>query len=196
MTRVVLVVLALVLTTTGCGVSAQEHPTPIAVARPAEPSEPAVERGALEVPVYFVRSADLEPVTRSAREVSAQTAVDLLLAGPTRREVTSGVRTALAPQPLAVMSSSDAPAGTEPGTAVVAATRDFATVSGSNQLLALAQVVWTLTELPGIERVVITVDGVPVEVPTDDGLSRQPVTRSHYTSVSPLQPTPSPTATP
>ncbi len=115
----------------------------------------------------------------------------MLVSGPTRAEVTSGIRTALAPQPLTVAI----PDAASSETAVIEATQDFATVSGGNQLLAVAQLVWTVTEFTGIRRLSLTVDGVPVEVPTDSGLSPGPVARSDYMSLAPpTQPTPAATS--
>lgn len=194
MLRLTCLLVLLALTLPGCGVGVQDRPSPIAITPPSDQS--ASERrqgGALSVPVYFVRGARLEPVQRAAAELSAQTALELLVSGPTRGEVTSGIRTALAPQPLTAMM----PDGGSRGTVVVAATSDFASVSGGNQLLAVAQLVWTVTELPAIDRVRITVEGIPVEVPTDNGLSRDAVARSDYMSVAPPpEEPPTPTATP
>jgi len=138
--------------------------------------------GEYEVRSYFIRGTELEQVIRHADDRSAPTAIELLLAGPTPGEVASGLRTALAPQQLTV----DPDADVAPDAVVVEAGRDFASVAGTNQLLAVAQLVWTLTELPGVDRVWITIDGEPVEVPTDNGLSSQPVRRQDFMSVAPI----------
>lgn len=167
---------------TGCGISAQDAPTSVATSSvPGQTRVEPVEPGELVLPVYFVRGSRLEPVQRRATDRSAQTALGLLEHGPNGSEVTSGLRTALAPQSLTIASLD----GT-PGVAVIAATRVLAGVSGSNQLLAVAQLVWTVTELPGIDRVRVTLDGAPVEVPTDRGLSGDAVSRRDYMSVAPL----------
>jgi hypothetical protein len=175
-----LALLALVLT--GCGVRAQDHPSPVEVAAPAASGRTGARTGgSAVVEVHFVRGPRLEAVPRPARELSPQAALELLVTGPDRGQVAAGIRTALAPQRLTVMPQAGAPAGT----AVVAASRDFAGVSGNDQLLAVAQVVWTVTGVGGVQRVQVTVDGAPVEVPTDAGLSRGPVTRADYASVAP-----------
>jgi hypothetical protein len=75
--------------------------------------------------------------------------------------------------------------------------REFTEVAGGNQLLASAQVVFTVTGFPGVEAVRITADGSPVQVPTDDGLTAEPVGRDDYRSVAapdPGPPTPGPAA--
>lgn len=168
------------LALTGCGVAPQDRPEPLPVAAP-----PAVELSGRprsdgpEVTVFFVRGAALAPATRSTEGSDAASAVEQLTVGPSRLEVLSGLRTALAPQPLTVDE------GLPGGLTAVSVTREFTGVTGGNQLLAVAQVVWTLTDLPGTTEVRFLVDGVPVEVPTDEGLSDQPVDRNDYGSVAP-----------
>jgi spore germination protein GerM len=73
------------------------------------------------------------------------------------------------------------------GVATVSVTPGFPGLSGGNQLLAVAQVVWTLTELPTVTAVRFSVDGTPVEIPTDDGLTDRPVDRDDYRSVKPIE---------
>lgn len=183
MRRLTALLALVVLLPTGCGISAQDVPTAVSTGPLSEGT--GVERvapGELALPVYFVRDSRLEPVERRAADRSAQTALGLLVHGPTRGEVASGLRTALTPQSLTVLPL-DAGAS---GVAVVAATRDLAGLLGSSQLLAVVQIVWTVTEHPDIDRVRITIDGVPVEVPTDAGLTRDAVSRADYSSVAPL----------
>ncbi len=49
----------------------------------------------------------------------------------------------------------------------------------------MAQVVWTVTQFPQVDRVCFSLDGVFVEVPTDSGLSDESVSRADYVSVAP-----------
>jgi hypothetical protein len=173
-------VLGVLLAVAGCGVEPQAGPEPLDVS-PPPPAEPSglPEPDGPRVTVYFVRGAALAPVVRATAGSDADAAVQQLVAGPTRPEVLSGLRTALAPQALEV---DERPVG---GLTTVAVTREFTGVSGGNQLLAVAQVVWTLTELPGTTEVRFLVDGAPVEVPTDEGLTDEPVDRGDYGSVAP-----------
>lgn len=179
--RALAVALCLLAVLTACGVDPQPQPERIAVptAPPGTVPPPADDAGQ-EVVVYLVRGADLAPVTRATREVTPASAVTLLAAGPTREEVViRDLRTAVAPQSIAV------DVGLPGGITAVSVTREFAGITGGNQLLAVAQVVWTLTELPGTARVLFLLDGRPLEVPTDDGLSEGPVGRDQLLSVAP-----------
>lgn len=184
-----LVLLAVVLT--ACGVEPQDRPEAIAV--PAEPSSSggtAPGTGGVEVTVYFVRGTRLDTVERRAPDDSAASALELVAAGPSRAEVLSGLRTALGPQLVSV----DDP-GLAGGTAELILSPEFAGVSGGNQLLAVAQVVFTVTERPGVTQVHFSSAGAPVEVPTDAGLTDAPVGRADYRSVTPQRPSPAATST-
>ncbi|WP_337061061.1 GerMN domain-containing protein [Kineococcus sp. G2] len=181
---------ALVASLASCGVRAQDEPTTVALPVVTSPSRTGPSSGVFVLQTYFVRGGDLVAVERRTATATPQTALDQLLAGPRRSEVLDDVRTAVAPQELTATPEPD-------GEVVVAAGRDFANVGGANQLLAVAQLVWTLTELPGVKGVSFTVEGRPVEVPTDDGLTSAPVQREDYASVAPPDlPTPTSPAVP
>jgi hypothetical protein len=173
-------VLAAVTGLSGCGVGAQSAPEPVSIPQPL-PSESVGDGapGGPRVTVWFVRGARLEAAQRPAGRPGIDAALDALLAGPTRAEVVDGLRTALSPQSL----TPDRPTSADP-VVTVAVSREFTEVAGGNQLLATAQVVFTVTEFPGVESVRVTAEGSPVEVPTDDGLSAEPVGRADYASVA------------
>ena len=182
--------LAAVAALTGCGVGAQPGPEPVSIPQPSTPEAGAT--GAPDGPrvtVWFVRGARLEAAERPVERPTVDTALAALVAGPTRGEVVDGLRTALSPQSLAP----DRPTSADP-VVTVEASREFTEVAGGNQLLATPQVVFTVTEFPGVESIRITAEGSPVEVPTDDGLSAEPVGRADYASVAApdRSPTPSP----
>lgn len=179
--RTLAALLCLAALLTGCGVEPQARPERVAVpTQPLNPPVPQPDDEGPDVVVFFVRGADLAPVRREADVATPDVALQLLIAGPTRPEVINGLRTALAPQALAV------DLGVPGGITSVTVTPEFAGITGGNQLLAVAQVVWTLTEVPGTAQVRFLVDGAPVEVPTDSGLSDQPVGREHFRSVAPV----------
>lgn len=178
--RRILLMLALLSLTT-CGLPGDDSVDRVAV----PPGSPSPEQAApapdgRAVVVWFVRGSRLEAVSRSTDEPGPSGAVERLVAGPTRAEVVDGLRTALPPVDLSVLPG---PAGT--GTVTIAVGRDFAGIGGGNQLLAVAQVVWTVTEFRSIDLVCFTVDGNLVEVPTETGLIDRPVGRSDYPSVAP-----------
>ena len=60
----------------------------------------------------------------------------------------------------------------------------FAALSGRGQLLAVAQLVWTATEVCCASGVQVLLDGRPAALPTDTGLAERPVGRDDYRSVA------------
>ena len=61
---------------------------------------------------------------------------------------------------------------------------ELAEVTGPDQVLAIAQVVMTLTSLPGVDSVQFVRDDETVEVPLPDGtLVRRPLTAADYSSL-------------
>jgi spore germination protein GerM len=71
--------------------------------------------------------------------------------------------------------------------AVVDVASSFANLGGQDQIIAAAQIVYTLTLFPGIEQVSIRVRGRPAQVPTQTGrLSPGPLTRADYSNLAPL----------
>ncbi|MBN1093201.1 GerMN domain-containing protein [Blastococcus sp. TML/M2B] len=163
-----------------CGVPTQDRPESLVVGAPARTSttEPVVDDGAVEL--WFIRGRQLEAVSRPVGPADVHAALDLLVAGLTPSEVDAGLRTALAPQTL----RHSGPTPDDPSVTVTV-TREFTGLLGGNQQLAVAQIVWTVTEFPGVDEVRFSVDGSPLEVPTDDGLTDEPVDRADYGSVAP-----------
>lgn len=151
-----------------CGVSAQSEPTAIApeavpfgLLEPT-PSTTAVPEGRT-VDVFLVSGDRLVQVSRSVPVDSGPTAlVEALVAGPTDDERSFGTTTAVAPGTVARVT-------TNRGVADVELTPAFREIRGEDQILALAQIVFTLTEQPGIGGVRFTLDGEPVRLPTTDG---------------------------
>ncbi len=186
-----LALLAAAVLVVGCGVRPMDQPEPVTTAAPAPTREGSDSRPAgPRLTVFFVRGADLAPVERRTRATTTAAALDQLVEGPTRAEVGTGIRTALAPEVVGVDEV------LPDGLATVSVTRGFTGITGGNQLLAVAQIVWTLTDLPTVTTVRFVVDGTPVEVPTDGGLTDRAVGRDDYRSVAPAQPTPTPTPAP
>jgi spore germination protein GerM len=172
--------LAVVVTVAACGVPTQAGPEPLAVDAPESAPTAVVTADDGGVELWFIRGRRLEAVPRPVGPADVHAALDLLVAGLTPTEVDAGLRTALAPQTLRHSGPTpDDPAVT------VAVTREFTGLVGGNQQLAVAQVVWTVTQFSGVEQVRFTVDGRPLEVPTDDGLTDQPVDRDDYRSMAP-----------
>lgn len=186
---VALLVAALLLT--GCGVRPDDRPEPVTTAAaPSSDTGNGSPAAGPRLTVFFVRGADLAPVERRTRAITTAAAIAQLVEGPTRAEVATGIRTALPPEVVGVDEV------LPEGLTTVSVTRGFTGITGGNQLLAVAQIVWTLTDLPTVTTVRFVVEGTPVEVPTDGGLTDRAVGRDDYRSVTPAEPTPTPTPAP
>ncbi|HVV38208.1 MAG TPA: GerMN domain-containing protein [Acidimicrobiales bacterium] len=70
------------------------------------------------------------------------------------------------------------------GVVAVDLTPEVSTLGGNDQLLAIAQVVCSLTARPGVGQVTFTLGGAPVDVPRADGtVTSEPVSRDDYASL-------------
>ncbi len=115
-----------------------------------------------------------------APPVSLERVLRKLAQGPTRAEVAAGTRSAL---PDDESFQSVALSG---GTATVDLSRPFTALSGNDQLLALAQIVWSLTARPGIGQVQFTLGGSAIDIPRANGsLTPSPVSRDDYLPLAP-----------
>ena len=122
----------------------------------------------------------LVPVTRQVSGVGLEAVVAELESGPTDSESLLGLQSALTD--IAAIDDVDV----EGSTAFVDLNEAFTTLGGSDQVIAIAQFVFTVTEWPTVDQLVVRVDGEQVEVPRDDGtLTRDPLTRADYSSYSP-----------
>jgi spore germination protein GerM len=131
------------------------------------------------VEVFLVGEGRLVPVPRAVADAtSVQARLDALLNGPTEQEAQFGVTTALA-------SSSGLAASVNGNTAQI----DFGEASGIpglEQVLAIAQLVFTATAIDGIDQVLFLVGERPVEAPAQDGtLKSEPLTRRDFDLLAP-----------
>lgn len=128
------------------------------------------------VSVYLVRNDHLDATARHVAHGNIpENSVRLLLLGPLPAEATRGL-------------TSDVPTGTRlvsldlnGSVAAVDLSSEFGTVGGSDQVLAVAQIVYTLTASRYINAVVFSINGQPIEVPDGSGsLSDGPMRRADY----------------
>jgi spore germination protein GerM len=129
--------------------------------------------------VFLVDGDRLTPVRREVPAPATPAAVLAALAtGPTPAEAAAGLRSDLVTgAALRTMAA---------GTVTVQLDRDFVAAGLRGQVLALAQLVYTITELPGIGGVRFTVDGQPTEIPTASGPAKTGIaTRADYAAVGP-----------
>lgn len=174
---------ALVLAVAACGDDGDDTTAPTTTTRPAVSSsttEPAP--APTEISAYFLRDEKLGPVLRAGDgDDAAAAAVEQLLAGPDDAEAELGFGTAI-------------PAGTvlrgvevEGGVATVDLSEEFGSGGGSASMMGrVAQVVFTLTQLPTIEAVSFEIDGAPVEALGGEGLILdEPQTRAAWEALAP-----------
>lgn len=133
------------------------------------------ERASTEVRMWLVADAGILPVTREvAPPATLEDALAALADGPTPSEATLGLRSAVTADSVAEVSLTL-------GVATIDLQTEFAASTPREQLLALAQLVYTSTEIPEVEVVTFTLDGQSVDVPRGDGsISDGPVTRIDY----------------
>ncbi len=173
----------------GCGIPVEERARPLPAdmipsSLPAQgpaASSASGDRGAASADVFLVRNSRLVRVGRQPWDPPLlEGAIAALLRGPTATERADGVRTALT-RPVRLAGAVAA------GVPLIDVTGSLADVEGEEQILALAQLVFTLTALPSVDGVSFALDGRPVEVPTGDGaLKRGPIGRHDFAAVAPV----------
>lgn len=174
--------LAFAVVLTGCGLPSDNGPEiidPSAVPGDllaTDGASPAPSEQGLATTVFFVRDGRL--AGRPRRVISdnvAAAAVRALLLGPSPKETATGIATAV-PSNTRLISLD-----LTGSVASVDLSDEFGTVGGSQQVLAVAQIVYTLTASRSIGQVRFAIEGRPVEVPDGSGsLSTAPRTRADY----------------
>lgn len=176
--RTAAVGLALALACAGCGVSSESAPRPLGAVdlTPASPG-PTPQPGARSTVLYLVRDAALAPVTRrTASTGSPRAALQLLLRGASPGESAQGLSSALGPEAVLLDELE-----VDGGLVTVPLADEPAGLGRSDEVLAYAQVVATLTALPGVTAVRFVRDGRALPVPRADGsLSDGPLARRDY----------------
>lgn len=160
-----------------------------ASALPEELAIPSTTTTSTEAPVprqsvylYFVDGEVLgEPVERElATPAGLVAALDALIEGPTEEEATAGLTSAIPAE--TVVLGSDLTNGV---LQVNLAEGTLEQIEGALQSLAIAQLVFTATELPGVDWLWVLIEGEPRALPTDEGDVEAPVGRVHYASLGP-----------
>ena len=184
--RLLLLVVAVAVVAGACGVSADDDPRAIPGTVPFRLLEPTVDTTTTTAPlgetttrvtIYLTDAEGLLVDVR--REVAApatvEDAIEALLLGPTEdeaRRVSTQITSNT--QLLGVQ-------GPEDGLVTVNLSRQLLDITGRPQILALAQVVYTATSFPAVDRVLFRFEGQRAEVPNVDGeLTPSPVGRRSY----------------
>ena len=176
-----------------CGIPTAASPTPIAksdvpyhLLNPATTTTTlAGSPPAVGVPEQIYLVAPNGHLVAATREVAVPASltqvVGALLAGPTATESASGIQSFLNRTGVQVALASAT------GVATVSFTTNPIQVVGPDQTLAIAQVVYTLTQQPGVTGVTFEIAGKSIEVPTAAGAQVPgPVTRADFVPQAPL----------
>ncbi|MDQ1491438.1 MAG: hypothetical protein QOJ23_3952 [Actinomycetota bacterium] len=175
----------------GCGIPSDDHatlaaagsvpfdllgqaPSASTTTMPASPTERAT--------LFLVQGERLAPVQRELpAPVSVESVLQALAAGPSATEVELGLRTALLAPGL--MRSG----GVSGGIATIDLGQPFTEIAGRDQIVALAQIVSTVTGLPGVGRASFTLEGNPVGILRGDGaVTTESVSRDDYATLAPV----------
>lgn len=178
---------ALFATATGCGVPMSGSPeriapssVPYGLLAPSSTAAPLADTGRA-VPIFLVTGDRLVAVVRhvTGSNVPARTLSTLLL-GPTPPEIARGYRSAIPSQTRLISLDVNGRVAT------VDLTSAFGSLGGSDQVLAVAQIVFTLTASPRIRAVQFAIGDRTVEVPDGRGsLDTAPRTREDYRPQAP-----------
>jgi hypothetical protein len=179
------------LVVAGCGIPPDDHATLAAPASvpfdllgqaPSAPPTPLPASLTEKATLFLVQGERLAPVQRELpAPVSVESVLEALAAGPTATEVELGLRTALLAPGL--MRSG----GVSGGIATIDLGQPFTEIAGRDQIVALAQIVSTVTGLPGVGRVGFRLDGNPVGILRGDGaVTTESVSRDDYATLAPV----------
>lgn len=188
MKRVLWLALGATLVLAGCGVGAERSPhkldsrgVPFGLLAPATSTTTTTQVAESTVIIYLQGTQRLVPVVRTVPSSAGIPAVlKELGTGPSPAESGQGMTSPISSAaPLSLLSL-------RAGIASGDAPPSFEALGGQDQIVAAAQLVFTLTGLPGVTGVALLVGGQPTQVPTAGGsLSQGPLTRTDYTSLGP-----------
>ena len=162
--------LLLTVLVAGCGFPTQGSSSKVVAEEPPSLiTEPEGGRPSLEtVSVWFVGNERLEPGSRRLESpADAGSVLATLLAGPSPSEVERGLRSAIPAAEMLVGVTVSA------GRAEVQLASDFLDIPAGDQVLALGQIVFSMTDLRGVGRVRFLIDDEPVVIPLPSGDSSQ-----------------------
>lgn len=145
-----------------------------------EQSTTTVARSGRPVQVYLFSDDRLAAVDRTLPDDGGLVQlVELVIAGPNELERAIGATSSV---PVGTVSS----VGESRGIAQVDLAESFGDIRSGDQLVALGQLVYTLTGQPGIGGVEFSLDGDPIEVPLGDGtFSDAPLSRDDFAALAP-----------
>ncbi len=182
----------------GCGVPNDNGPTalsktavPFGLLGPSSP--PTTTPRLLSPRAAAVRIFMLDPsghLVAVEREVAASqdtmaSILEVLVQGPTQTETAAGLQSAIPPQTTIVGASVDTS-----GLATVDVGGTFGQLVGRAQVVAVAQMVFTVSSIPTVQVNAVTfqLGGQPIEVPVDSGAQVPVVNTAQFPSLAPPAP--------
>jgi spore germination protein GerM len=150
----------------------------------APTTEPPADTTEVFVDVYLIDGVSAAPVTRAVEAPSvAANAIRALIAGPTDVDEGSGLSSEVPTDTLLLGLDID-----DDGLATVDLSREFEVGGGSFSMFGrLAQVVYTLTQFPTVDRVAFRLDGEPVTTFSGEGIVFDgPVDNDDYLGFLPI----------
>ncbi len=175
--------LLVVVAAAGCAVDAEgdAHQIDLTIAAGVldgpigAPEPPGADAVALSV--YLVRENRLVHVTRetSPDQSDVEAVVKAAVAGPTAPEARAGLWSAIPP------ATSVRSVELHDSIATIDLSSDLAAIGGRDEILAVAQIVHSVTALPDVNAVMFLLDGAVASVPRPDGvLDSGPLTAQDY----------------
>jgi hypothetical protein len=191
------VALAGALALSACGIPVDSRPTalsrqgvPFGLLQPTGPSSTVapVQPSPVDVPVQiflFGTNGHLVAVDRDLPVTASDLAavVGALVVGPTDAEARAGIQSAL--PALTTVLPGTAIAG---GVATVNLGGTFGQLVGTQEIEAVAQVVFTASALPGVTGVTFELSGSPVAVPVASGADVPVATTAPFAPTAPAAP--------
>ena len=178
----------LALGVSACGLGVDASPrlvnpkqVPFGLLRPSTPTTSPALVGQYAT-IYLEGPQRLVAVSRDVTApVTAARVLAALGQGPTSAEASEGLQSPISTAaPLTLWRLT-------PTSVTVNVAKAFTTLAGQNQAVAVAQLVYTLTALPGIASIGIRINGKKAKVPTGKGtLSGGPLDRADYATVAPI----------
>ncbi|MBS1838311.1 MAG: GerMN domain-containing protein [Actinobacteria bacterium] len=143
-----------------CSIGTDDAPRDLAVSTSTTVAPVTPTSGGATAVLYYVHDGQLVPITRSLPDRHLGTVLDTLLKAPSTDQQSRNLTTSI---PVGTRLSSSRLDGS---TLIVDLSSEFDNVVGPSRQQAIAQIVMTATEFPGVDRLRFSINGKPVQVAT------------------------------